>query len=356
VTSTRRSLAIVCGVAAAATLGCQTPDEIQHYQVPREPRVRMLGAILPHGDRTWFIRMTGLDQELEGRKAEFRKFVESFRFDVKDGAPVVWAAPADWRNQEVPPNKRMLGQYAAFRVGRQEGTGPEVTVSQLGRKGQAGSVSANVNRWRGQLGLPTLEEAELEKATQRVKIGDDVATLLDMTGRGPYLVVRPAPGGPVGPHGGAGGPAPAEPGVAYQMPDGWRKVPNRPLSLATFRVGEGKREAEVTATVLNEAAGGVPRAVADWREQVGLPRAADADLLKDVRTLDLGSVKASYVEVVGPERSGERLAVLGALVTRPGELLSFRMKGPADVVAAQRANFEAFLRSLRFGDEKGGHP
>lgn len=41
----------------------------------------------------------------------------------------------------------------------------EVAVTKFG--GRVGGELANINRWRGQMGLPPVEEAELEKALSR---------------------------------------------------------------------------------------------------------------------------------------------------------------------------------------------
>lgn len=72
-------------------------------------------------------------------------------------APVEYQAPAHW--QPSPPSAFSL---VAFRV--DEGKAKlEITVSTAG-----GSVLANVNRWRGQVGLPPWTEAELGAAVRKV--------------------------------------------------------------------------------------------------------------------------------------------------------------------------------------------
>src|SRR5205823_2629548 len=74
VSSMRWSLALACGLAAAAVAGCQNAEEIRHYQVPREPRVRMLAAIVPHGDKTWFVKVAGPEDAVEAHKGAFNRF------------------------------------------------------------------------------------------------------------------------------------------------------------------------------------------------------------------------------------------------------------------------------------------
>jgi hypothetical protein len=55
-----------------------------------------------------------------------------------------------------------------------------VSVSMLA--GQGGGVIANVNRWRGQLGLSPLSEEDFSKQAQTVDVMGGQGTLVDMTG------------------------------------------------------------------------------------------------------------------------------------------------------------------------------
>ena len=48
--------------------------------------------------------------------------------------------------------------------------------------GMAGGDTANVNRWRGQVGLPAATADELQKMGEAVQVGDQSATLYDIAG------------------------------------------------------------------------------------------------------------------------------------------------------------------------------
>jgi hypothetical protein len=48
--------------------------------------------------------------------------------------------------------------------------------------GEGGGVAGNVNRWRGQLGLAQVSEAEVNKLVTQVDTGGGKAMLVDMTG------------------------------------------------------------------------------------------------------------------------------------------------------------------------------
>jgi hypothetical protein len=58
----------------------------------------------------------------------------------------------------------------------------DVSVTVL--SGPAGGELANVNRWRGQIGLPALDEPTLAKARSRIEAGVGPVTLYDFTSGG----------------------------------------------------------------------------------------------------------------------------------------------------------------------------
>ena len=69
---------------------------------------------------------------------------------------------------------------ASFRVAGKDGKQADVSVVPL--PGLAGSDLDNVNRWRGQVGLPGVSEAELAKLAQPVEIAGQPAKLYEQAG------------------------------------------------------------------------------------------------------------------------------------------------------------------------------
>jgi hypothetical protein len=353
VSGKRWSLRLACTLLAVGVLGCQEPEQIRQYKAPREIRTRMLGAILPHGDSTWFVKVTGPEDVIEKQEAAVRAFVQSFHFHDQKEQPVTWKVPAGWHEEKEQPQQGEFKRFATFRLGEKGKGGLELTVIKLGREGQAASILANVNRWRGQLGLIGLRPSELEDEVEELKAVNATATLVDITGTGRAVAgaqMPPPEHPPVGKPPARGGPLP----LAYTTPKGWTETRLRALSVATFRTGEEGKSAEVTITPLAGPAGGLVGNVKRWRDQIGMPPASDEQIQKGLGKLDVGGTPATYVELVGPEVNGRQLAILGAIVPRGGETWFFKMTGPADVVAGQKANFEAFVRSVRFEEQKGG--
>ncbi len=85
--------------------------------------------------------------------------------------------PTGWR--EAP-----LGvmRAASFRIAGKDGKEADVSVIPLGPEG---SDLNNVNRWRGQVGLPGVSDAELAKLAQTVEIAGQSASLYDLAGTTP---------------------------------------------------------------------------------------------------------------------------------------------------------------------------
>lgn len=90
--------------------------------------------------------------------------------------PPSWRVPPGWR--EGPKGEM---RAASFRVPAGE-EAAELSVVVL--DGEAGGITANVNRWRGQIGLGALDEAGLEKAAQRVDSAAGTLQLFDFVGAG----------------------------------------------------------------------------------------------------------------------------------------------------------------------------
>jgi hypothetical protein len=332
----RGLLTLFCG-AVLLLPGCQE-EGIRHYQVPKPESTRLLAALVPHGDQTWFVKLMGPASAVEPHAAAFEQFVRSLRFTGQVAQPVAWTVPDGWQAQAGPAER-----HATFRLGPQS-TGLEVTVTSLGK--EAAAVLPNVNRWRGQIGLAPLADADLGSVTRTLKLNGDVVTLVDLTG----------PGSKKGPLA-MGGPPPARRPVTYQVPLGWEENARpEPMHTAAFRVREGGQTAEITLTPLPGPAGGLLGNVNRWREQVQLSSISEEELRKDLKPLELGGLPGHYVDLLGPESAGaRRQRILGVVATRGTTTWFVKMRGPADLVGKQKTAFEAFVGSIRFDASAGAN-
>jgi hypothetical protein len=347
----RRHVALVLvGALGLAVAGCPAPDDIEHYRAPKsEPLlakpasgpVRLLVAMVPHEDQTWFFKLTGPPAEVEEQRKEFDQFLASVHFTGKGEPPVEWKVPESWRSEAGDPTRD-----ATFRFGKDGAL--ELAVTHFGAETR--QLLPNVNRWRGQIGLGAIGADEVAKVTSKTTVGGDKATLIDMTGPG-------GKGGPKmppfahPPMDGAGGAAPARGVPEYVTPPGWQKA-DRPVTrfaVAEFTIGAGDREARATISL----AGGDPVAnIQRWREQLGLPPGTEDEVKKDVRPIEVDGNPGQFVDLAGPESAG-RQRILGVIVVRGGQSWFIKLRGPADLVESQKAAFEAFVKSVRFGAGPG---
>lgn len=321
---------VVALLAAVALVGCQD-DQIRHYRVPRiePPATRLLAAILPVGEKVWFVSVSGPAPAVGDLLPQFERFVQTIRFPENQRRRVTWDLPADWHRE---PSRERL-RYATFRAGS---NALEVKVNAFGP--ESADVLNNVNRWRGQIGLAEIKAEELPTVSRPITVNGVTGTFVDMTGPGANAAPPPAA-------------APtrqsADEKLAYDTPPGWEPLPADPAKLmrvAAFKVTDGDKSAEVTVIPLAGVAGGKLANVNRWRKEVDLPPATEAELQKTGTMIDSPAGAVTCVDLTGP--GGKR--TLGGILFHRGTTWFVKLQGPADLVGKQKAAFEAFVKSLRF--------
>jgi hypothetical protein len=98
--------------------------------------------------------------------------------DVQNAPQLSWTTPAGWT--EVAPSEMRV---ASFKISGANGKQADVSVVPL--PGMAGGDSANVNRWRGQVGLQAIADDLLQTLAENVEAGGQPAELYDMAGQNP---------------------------------------------------------------------------------------------------------------------------------------------------------------------------
>jgi hypothetical protein len=98
------------------------------------------------------------------------------------GAPSVsadnaltWTAPANWVAKA--PGMVRKGSY---NIPGDAGAAGDVAITAF--PGDTGGLFANVNRWRGQIGLPPIAESALESAIEHLDLNGFHIVLVDLTG------------------------------------------------------------------------------------------------------------------------------------------------------------------------------
>ncbi|HZU37124.1 MAG TPA: hypothetical protein VFA18_14480 [Gemmataceae bacterium] len=352
----RWAFLLACTLPAGLVIGCQQQEEkIIHYKAPHAvevdddaaapAKVRLLAALVPHAGQTWFFKLQGPMDVIAKHQTEFDQFLASIHFTGGGDEPVTWKVPAGWEREGAGSPER----YATFQVGPKDG-GAQLTVTKF--PGNVGGLLANVNRWRGQIGLQPTSGDHLAKDVKKITVDGGPAQLVSLAGPGgeakgmmpPFMQGHPPIAGNRPPMGGGMRP-PADIGLHYQKPAGWEELASGgPFAFKKFRVASGSQAAEVSLTPLGGDAGGVVANVNRWRGQIGLQAAPSQQVERDVRHLDADGKTASYVDLIGPEQR-----MLAVIVPHSGTTWFVKMLGPKDLVGQQKAAFEAFVKSLRFG-------
>jgi hypothetical protein len=93
------------------------------------------------------------------------------------GPDLTWTAPPDWQSKPAAAMRK-----ASYAVPGDGGTSADLSITAF--PGDVGGEIANINRWRGQLRLPPLGEADLASAITRVERDGLKFALVDLVGPG----------------------------------------------------------------------------------------------------------------------------------------------------------------------------
>ncbi len=155
-----RSPLVLAGAATLMLLACQR-DEVRHFRVPKTAPAPGLAATPASA--------TAASPGMAGEVAPPA---------APAGADALtWKLPKGWTEARTPGSMR----YATIAPPASE---PKVDVSVVVLPGPAGGELANVNRWRGQIGLPPLDDAALGAARKRLKAAAGEVSLYDFSSEG----------------------------------------------------------------------------------------------------------------------------------------------------------------------------
>lgn len=334
--------------------GCEKGAQISRYTVPKPPPPpkvataqtaaktaveapgRLLGAIFPQGETTWFFKLTGPKDVLVEQADHFLKFVQSVHFEAEKPR---WTLPEGWR--ETP------GTDMRFATIRFDASGKTHEMSVIPLPTGGGDFDeyllANINRWRGQMNVGPISKAELSNTTVTLEVAGVKATLVNIDG--------PDTGAPSSGSARQGttpsSPAGTEPSLpfTYAAPAEWTKRPAGPMRLAAFEVTDSNQRVNIS---ISTAGGDRLANINRWRGQVQLEPLDPAGLQKSVREFEIGDLRGDYVEIVGAEETKPRQTILGVIVQAAGQQWFFKLQGDSELAAKEKGRFEEFVKSVRF--------
>jgi len=364
--------------------GCQR-EQVQVYRVDKDPApLPVTATITPSSDPTP-PAATALPPD--------HPDVSAATATPDSTGPLTWTTPTDWT--EVPPSEIRV---ASFKI-TQDGRTADVSVIPLG--GMAGGDSANVNRWRGQVGLSALSEDEIQKSADPVEIGGQPASLYDAGGASdtaPRIIgaiqhrddtawffklagdgklveqqkaafveflksVKFAGMAPAQ----AGLPAtlpPGHPDISnmgntstdttpishegqpnWQVPTGWREVSGGQFLAAKFLLTNDGGIAAVNVSRSAGDGGGLAANVNRWRGQLGLPPVTDVS----TSPVDVAGGTGSLVDLSGTSaQTGQPVRLVAVIVTQADNAWFYKLMGEAKVVENQKDAFVKFVQGAKY--------
>jgi hypothetical protein len=311
-------------------------------------------------------------------------------------ARLTWKTPAGWT--EISPGEMRV---ASFNVKGAEGKKADMSVIPL--PGMAGGDAANVNRWRGQMGLPPATEEVLRKSVQVVEVDGQPAELHDVAGNNSAngeparilaviqhragaawffkmtgddaLVAKEKPAfieflksfqsaaaetsarlPPSHPpiDGSVATPASVAPSSEgqpkWEVPSGWKEVPGGQFLVAKFSIaGDAGAQAAVNVSMSAGDGGGLAANVNRWRGQLGQSPWSASEMEEQAKEIEVAGGKATLVYMRGTDaRSGQAASLAGTMVMRGGQTWFYKLMGDAKVVESQKEAFIKFVKEVKY--------
>jgi hypothetical protein len=173
--------------------------------------MKIVTAMMPRGDVSWFYKLEGDAALVDAQKSAFVDFLKSVKIEdapatalaspaaaSPDALPAMgapgsgadvagtpgpqnWTVPSDWKT--LVPGAM---QVAKFAVPEQSGAKADVTVSTF--PSATGGTLANVNRWRRQIGLAPIADADLAGVASALDDKNPDAVLVDLSNNNRRLI------------------------------------------------------------------------------------------------------------------------------------------------------------------------
>ncbi|HEX5106646.1 MAG TPA: hypothetical protein VFV87_22655, partial [Pirellulaceae bacterium] len=313
--------------------GCGQREQITSYTVKKPELIdpthaaaptdakpqQILGAIVVLDESGWFFKVTGDPAQVEPQRDTFLSLVKSIRFSNGPDPRPNWDLPEGWR--ELPGDQF---RFATLQMPTDQGS-LDLAISMLSRSVEADEfVLVNVNRWRGQVGLSDVDQAELADSSNKFQVDGHDCTFVNLVGESSGGGMGRAPFAPfAGGASAAPGSSPTEPvrpksaatsagdELVFEAPKGWTPGKTTEFRRAAFSVTDGDNKVEITVIPLGAGSGSLLENVNRWRGQVGLKAAQEVAGVKKIETL---GIEGDYVELQGPDQS--MLAVMAPVGDR----------------------------------------
>lgn len=136
--------------------------------------MRVLGLAIPNDQMTIYVKIMGPAEFVEKNEAGFDQFLASLKFTGTPNQPLSWKVPEGWK-----PGKGNQFSFGAFVLPGATSKSTELTLSSVG-----GPLLDNLNRWRGQVGLPGVDPSKMGEVSKEIQIDGRKAYRVNFKGTG----------------------------------------------------------------------------------------------------------------------------------------------------------------------------
>lgn len=311
---------------------------------------RMIAAIVPRESQAWFVKITGPEEAMATAADDIRAFIGAMRLPTDDPNAVAWTVPAEWQDG----GERMMREATLLLP---VGDPPlEVAISKLGYDGdQQPYLLANINRWRGQLGLPPLPTVDEMDDVAQVKLAGGDAWVFDAVGSMGGGMQPPMRGGNA-PFAGAMPPTnsmpkavpkarTAKPEIKFATPDNWQQLARGTMGSRSYQFGDASDPVVVKLSDFPPV-GSMADPLANinrWRGQLGQPPLDEDSIKQHTEAVVVSDVDGVLASMEHPDQS---TAMLAAMVVKLDQVWFFQMTGTPAGVAAHRDEFINWLGTV----------
>lgn len=138
----------------------------------------------------------------------------------------------------------------------------------------------------------------------------------------------------------------AGPGLAWTAPAHWQPKAGSAMRKGSYAIpGEGGVSADLAITAFPGDVGGEVANVNRWRGQLQLPPVSGQEVGDSITRVGHNGLDMSVVDIVSTGAAPTR--VLGAWVPHENSTWFFKLTGPDDLVAREKAAFLEFLKTVR---------
>ncbi|MCA8991434.1 MAG: hypothetical protein KDA88_05625 [Planctomycetaceae bacterium] len=347
---TRLCLALSAGLTLLLC-GCGGEEPIAQYKVakPRDNKASAASMSIPRptsgdgAEQAWFVKALGPVEQVASNIEPFVRLLGSMDFS---GADPLIDLPSGWR--QLPGDNF---RFATLVYDRAEPP-LEVSVSTLpfDATQRESFTLANLNRWRGQLGLQTWDASswrEIGEATQELVSLDsghhhlEVVRLVGMA-EGKEAMMMAAVFLPIEKDASAMASAPESSApFDYELPEGWEVAAGSPIRIASFSCPGEAGPLDISVTRFPGGGDLLPN-INRWRGQVMLKEITEDELSTVMKPLEVSGVESYFAEIVGEEQG-----ILVAAVPDGDAQWFFKAQGPVATIEAEGEHFQEFLRSIK---------